>query len=152
VTSDLSSLLGQITTNFTAIYLVMRRSTALWLCKLKSGDGSDAFPKLGVNGGEIWGVPVIVSDNVPVDTNSPSDRMIVAIDAAEVFLSDGGIELDASEQALLEMATSPDSPRTAATVLVSTWQQNLVATLVRRYIRWQRRRDGAVAILTGVPF
>jgi hypothetical protein len=78
--------------------------------------------------------------------------MIVAIDAAEVFLNDDGIELAASENALLEMSTAPDSPRTASTTLVSLWQQNLVAVLVRRYIRWQRRREGSVAILTGVPF
>jgi hypothetical protein len=50
------------------------------------------------------------------------------------------------------MSTAPDSPRTASTTLVSLWQQNLVAVLVRRYIRWQRRREGSVAILTGVPF
>jgi HK97 family phage major capsid protein len=151
-TADLQNLLGQITTNFTAIYLVMKRSTALWLCQLKSGSGSDAFPRLGINGGDIWGIPVIVSDNTPSDTDSPSNKMIVAIDAAEIFLGDDGIELDASEEALLEMSTSPDSPRTAATALVSLWQNDLVATLVRRYVRWQRRREGSVAILTGVPF
>jgi hypothetical protein len=152
ISADLSNLLAQITTNFSAIYLIMKRSTALGICKLKTASGGDAFPSLGVNGGFIWGIPVIVSDNVPSDANSPSDKMIVALDASEIFLNDEGIEIEASEQALLEMSTAPDSPRTASTVLVSLYAQNLVAVLVRRYIRWQRRREGSVVILTGVPF
>jgi HK97 family phage major capsid protein len=152
VSADLSNLLGQITTNFTSMYLVMRRSTALGLAKLKSTGGSDAFPQLGVNGGSIWGISVLISDSMSVGTDSPGNHLIVAIDASEVFFNDGGIELDASENALLEMQTSPDSPRTGSTLLVSLWQQNLVGVLVRRYVRWLRRHDGCCAVLTGVPF
>jgi HK97 family phage major capsid protein len=152
INADLASLLGLITTNFSAVYLIMKPSTALGISKLSSGSGGAAFPLLGAYGGSIWGIPVIVSDNVPNDANSPSEKMIVAIDAAEIFLNDAGIEFEASENALLEMATAPDSPRVAGTVLVSLYQQNLVAVLCRRYVRWQRRREGSVAILTGVPF
>lgn len=152
ISADLSNLLAQLTTNFSNVYLIMKPSTALGISKLSSGSGGAAFPNLGAYGGSIWGIPAIVSDNVPADSNSPSEKMIVAIDAAEVFLNDDGIELAASENALLEMSTAPDSPRTASTTLVSLWQQNLVAVSVRRYIRWQRRREGSVAILTGVPF
>jgi HK97 family phage major capsid protein len=152
ISADLSNLLAQLTTNFSNVYLIMKPSTALGISKLSSGSGGAAFPNLGAYGGIIWGIPVIVSDNVPADANSPAHKMIVAIDAAEIFLNDAGIELEASEQALLEMSTSPDSPRTASTTLVSLWQQNLIAVLVRRYVNWARRREGSVAILTGVPF
>ena len=41
----------------------------------------------------------------------------------------------------------PDSPPTASTELISTWQRNLVALKVERWINWTAR-SGAVATLT----
>jgi hypothetical protein len=152
ISTDLAALLAQITTNFANVYLIMRPSTALGLSKLSSGSGGAAFPNLGAYGGSIWGIPVLTTTNAALGTDSPGNHLIIAIDASEIFLADGGIEFDASENALVEMQTSPDSPRTASTILVSLYQENLVAVLVRRVIRWQRRREGSVAVLTGVSF
>ncbi len=80
------------------------------------------------------------------------DNSIILIDAAEVFMNQGGIELDASEQTIVQMASAPDNPTTAATTFRSMWQENLLALMIRRYIRWQARRSGAVAMLTGVGY
>ncbi|MCK1483417.1 hypothetical protein IVB25_11955 [Bradyrhizobium sp. 193] len=74
------------------------------------------------------------------------------LDAAEIFMNEGGIELDASENTIVEMSSLPDSPPTASTVLRGLWQSNLLALLVKRYIRWQPRRSGAVAYLTGCRY
>lgn len=149
-TADLRNLLSQITTQGAGLHLLMRRSTALWICELQNADGSSAFPNMGALGGFIWGIPVLVSGNVPTDNNSPSNGIIVAIDASEIFYHEGEIEFHRSENAMLEMNTAPDSPRTASTVLVSCYQQNLIAILVRRYANWQRRRSGSVAWLSGL--
>jgi hypothetical protein len=50
------------------------------------------------------------------------------------------------------MDDNPDSPPTASTTMISLWQHNLIAIGVRRFIRWQRRREGSVAYISGVPF
>jgi HK97 family phage major capsid protein len=150
--ADLESLLNAVTTNLVAPYLVMNKRTALWVCRLKSENGSDAFPAMGVLGGMIWGVPVIVTDNAPSDADSPSQNIIVAFDAAEILVAEGGIEFRTSTEGTIEMVDVVDSPPTASTVLTSLWQRNLVAIGINRYVRWQRRRDGAAAYLSSVPF
>ncbi|MBR1154512.1 phage major capsid protein [Bradyrhizobium sp. JYMT SZCCT0428] len=151
-TQDLEDLLGALSTNLTAPYIVMRRSTALWVCRLKNESGSDAFPSMGAMGGQIWGIPVIVSDSAPLDSDSPAQRNIVALDAAEILVAEGGVEFRTSTEGTIEMVDTPDSPTTGATVQTSLWQRNLIAIGVNRFIRWQRRRDGAAAFLSSVPF
>ena len=60
-----------------------------------------------------------------------------------------GIELDTSRNASLQMRTDP---QTGAQQLVSLWHNNLVGAKVLRTIRWQLRRPGATATLTGVTY
>lgn len=124
-------------------YWVMKPTTALHLASLRVVGGERAFPNVTVVGGDIWGIPVLT-------TVAAGDR-IVLLDAAEVLFADDGIDLDSSGQANVEMVTNPGTP-TASTVLVSMWQMNLVGLMVRRYVRWRRRREGAVAYISGVTF
>jgi hypothetical protein len=147
---DFKALCALVTTNMTSPYLVMKPTTAIALATL--GDSSNLLRNISAVGGDVAGIPVIVSANTPSDANSPGDELIILVDAAEVFMNEGGIELDASENAVLEMSSMPDSPPTPSTVLRSMFQENLIALLVKRYIRWQPRRSGAVAVLTGVNY
>jgi HK97 family phage major capsid protein len=147
---DVKSLLSLLTTNYTAPYLAMTAQTAIQLSTV--GDSSGLFENVGAKGGNIAGNPVLTSGNVPADSDSPSDGIIVLLDAAEIFLADGGIGFDSSDQSLLEMTTSPDSPSTSQTVLVSLWQMDMFAIKVSRFINWKLRRSGAVAYLTGVNY
>jgi hypothetical protein len=75
--------------------------------------------------------------------------MIILLDSAEILLADAGVEFSTSEQATVQMSTTPDSPVTASTELVSLWQHDLLGILCTRYVYWARRRDGAVAFLSG---
>jgi hypothetical protein len=146
--ADLKALLDLITTNFTAPFLVMRPKTAISLGVMDS----QLTRNVGANGGTIAGIPVITSANVPVDGDSPGDNTIILIDAAEIFMNDGAIELDASDKATIELNSSASDPVTTGTVLTSLWQTNLLAVKVIRFLNWQRRREGAVAVLTGVGY
>jgi HK97 family phage major capsid protein len=151
IEADLGNLLAAITTDRTAVFLIMRRSTALAISRLRNAtSGAVTFPGMTFNGGEIWGVPVIVSDNLPDDANSPQENIIVAIDASEILIADAGVELDVSENAILQMDSSPTHPIVAGTSVVSLWQHNLIAVRVLRFINWARRRSGAVAYISGV--
>jgi HK97 family phage major capsid protein len=152
VEADIVGLLNAVAagSNLVSPYLVMKPTTALFLATLRSANDQQVFPNIGVTGGSILGVPVVVSANVPSDNNSPGDDIIVALDASEILVADGGIEFSNSSQATIEMSSTPDSPATASTNLISLWQHNLLGIMAIRHIRWAPRRSGAVAVLTGL--
>lgn len=87
-------------------------------------------------GGTLLGYPVIVSESVNAGT-------LVIFKPSEVFLADDGrVTLDASNQATLDMmGGSPGAPT------FNLWQRNCVGIRAERWIRWQKRRAGAVAVI-----
>lgn|SRR6187431_252340 len=127
---------------------IMSASTALSLALMLNPLGTPAFPGLTMGGGTLAGLPVITSEYVRGDTNG---SIIVLVNAQDIYLGDeGGFDVSMSTEASLQMDSSPDDPATATTVLVSLWQHNLVGFRAERAINWARRRDDAVAYLTGV--
>lgn len=152
VEADFASLFAAVTTNLSAPYLIMKRSTAVGLAQLRSTNGDHSFPDVGALGGSIWGIPVLTSASAPADTNSPADNIVVLLDAAEVLLAEGAIEFSRLEHITVELSDSPDSPPVSSTVTTSLWQANLIGLGVDRYLYWARRREGCVAYISGVPF
>ncbi|MGE4254819.1 MAG: phage major capsid protein [Xanthobacteraceae bacterium] len=141
-TADLRSLFAAVSTPLTAPYLIMRPSTALWLASL-----GNTFPNIGATGGSLWGVPVIVSANAPTDGSSPAKFLVTLLDAAEVLLAEGDIEIKTATDASIQMESSPDSPVTASTVLLDFFSHDLLGLMAERFIYWQPRRSGAVVYL-----
>jgi HK97 family phage major capsid protein len=152
VESDFADLLGAVATgsNMVSPYLIMKPTTALFLAVLRGTNGERVFPNIGATGGDVLGVPVIISANVPSDNDSPSEHIIVALDASEILFADGGVELSVSRQTSLQLTSTPDSPATASIVMTSLWQRNLFAVKAERFVRWTPRRNDAVAVLHGL--
>jgi HK97 family phage major capsid protein/HK97 family phage prohead protease len=128
---------------------IMGSTTALALSMMTNPLGQPEFAGISMTGGTFNGMPVIVSDYIPAGT-------VVLANASDIYLADeGGIQVDMSREASLEMADNPahnsDTP-TGATSLVSMFQTNSVAFRVERFINWARRRPSAVAILTGAAW
>lgn len=147
VVTDLQAAFAAIVTGgaqLIAPAIIMKPTSALRLAAMSGPGGGQAFPGLGVNGGTIWGVPVITSASV-------GDRIVV-LDAAEMILADGGVELDASGNATIELDTAPTNPTTAAGVVTSLWQMNLIGIMAKRYVYWRMRRPGAVSFISGVTY
>jgi hypothetical protein len=91
-----------------------------------------------MNGGTLNGVEVVTSANVPAG-------VMVLLLPSEIFVADdGNVVIDASQEASLQMNSTPDNPATASTVMVSLWQNNMTALRAERFINWQRRRPQAV--------
>lgn len=127
---------------------IMHPRTALFLSLLATTQDIPAFPTISLSGGTLMGIPVITSANVPIE--SGNSTIIVLLDAAEIFLADdGGVTLDVSMEASLQMDGAPSA---GAQSLVSLWQNNMVGVRAERYINWQRRREAAVAILDSVLY
>jgi len=128
---------------------IMPATTALALSLMQNPLGQSEFPGIGMTGGTFFGLPVIVSQYVPSGT-------VALVNAGDIYLADeGGIAVDMSREASLEMADNPShdsTTPTAATDLVSLWQTNSVGFRAERTINWARRRPSAVAHLSGVAW
>lgn len=127
---------------------LMPATTALALSLMQNPLGQAEFPGISMTGGELFGLPVIVSEYIPT---ASAGAVVALVNASDIYLGDeGGVDLSMSTETSLQMDNAPDNPTTASTVLVSLWQRNLVGFRAERAINWARRRTSAVAYLTGV--
>lgn len=133
----------------TAGVFVMRSTTALALSLMVNALGQAEFTGISMEGGKLSGLPVIVSEYVP-------EGYVILANASDIYLADeGGVNVDMSREASLEMADNPahdSTTPTAATGLVSLWQTNSVGFRAERTVNWARRRTSAVAVLSGVAW
>lgn len=131
---------------------IMSATSALALSLMNNPLGQPEFPGLTMAGGSFIGMPVIVSEYVPADS---SGHYVALVNAGDIYLGDdGGLRVDVSREASLEMSDTPtqDSAKSTpvATSMVSMWQTNSVAFRAERTINWAKRRASAVALLSGV--
>jgi HK97 family phage major capsid protein len=139
---------------------IMPSVTALALSLMVNPLGQSEFPGINMNGGTLFGLPVIVSQYVPTaydpdgsGTDFVSGAMVALVNANDVYLADeGGVSVDMSQEASLQMDNAPtnNSATPTATTTVSMFQTNSVAFRAERTVNWARRRPSAVAVLTGV--
>jgi HK97 family phage major capsid protein len=125
---------------------VLHPRTRIALSLLRTNQDLFAF-RDEMSRGTLLGIPFVESANVPVVGTATT---ITLVDQAEIFYADdGGVTLDVSTQASLQMN---DAPAGGAAQLVSMFQNNMVALRAERYVYWLRRRDEAVVVITGVEY
>lgn len=133
---------------------IMSANTALALSLMVNALGQPEFAAITMAGGTLFGLPVITSEFVGYTLDSPSNgRWVFLVNAQDIYLADdGGIEVDMSQEASLEMSDAPAHNSTTPTPaqLVSLWQTNSVAFRAERTINWLRRRTEAVQVLQEV--
>ena len=135
---------------------IMPQTIALGLSLMQNALGQPEFPGITMNGGTLFGLPVITSQYATFD--SPGDNIVVLVNASDIFLSDdGGITVDVSREASLEMVDNPTmnegSPTDPPTTeLVNMFQTNSIAIRSERFINWAKRRADAVAWLEDVTW
>lgn len=138
----------------TGLVLIMTAQQALALSIMVNTLGNREFPEITAAGGTVMGIPVVVSENIPAAGGSPTDGYpIIALHAPSIFLADeGGVNIDMSREASLQMDSAPDSPATASTIMRSLWQENLIALKAERFIKWAKGRSGAVQYIQGANY
>lgn len=145
--ADLQKLLGAFITAGQAPtqgVLIMSTVAALNLSMMQNPLGQTEFSGLSMTGGILGGLPVIVSDYVAPGT-------VVLANASDIYVTEeGGVQVDMSREASLEMADNPAHNSTTPTPaqLVSMFQTNSVAFRAERFINWARRRPTSVAYVT----
>jgi len=123
--------------------LIMQSGTALALGMMTNALGQPEFNGLGMNGGRLQSLPVITSEYVP-------DGYVIAVNASDIYFADeGGIAVDMSREASLEMDTAPTNNSVTPTeqTMVSLWQTNSVGFRAERTLNWARRRAEAVQVI-----
>ncbi|AKR55713.1 phage capsid protein [Devosia sp. H5989] len=126
---------------------IMSAMTALSLSMMRTALDQPEFSGITMSGGTFFGLPVIVSEYV--------DGYVVLANASDIwFADDGGVAVDMSTEASLEMSDAPtgSSVTPTAAQLVSMFQTNSVAFRAERTLNWTRRRDTGVALISGVAW
>lgn len=132
----------------TMAVLLISATTAMNLALMRNALGQREFPDITVKGGNIDGIPVVVSQTV--------GTRIALINADDILVADdGAINVDISEQATIEMSTTPLSGEESpvdGSVMKSLWQNNLVGLRVETFMTWRRARSSSVAWIDGVAY
>lgn len=129
---------------------IMTSTMAMAIGMMMNPLGQPEFPSIGATGGTLLGLNVIVSETVPSDS---SGSIIVLAKQSEILLADeGGVTVDVSREASVQMNSTPDDPATASTVLTSLWANNLLGIRAERMITWRKRRPQAVAYISGAAY
>jgi len=140
---------------------IMTEMQALGLALMLNPLGQPEFPGLQINGnsgGTFMGLPVVLSENIPVNAGSGdpvvgAGTRIILAKANEILLADDGqTMLDVSSEASLQMDSAPDAAPSASTVFVSLWQMNMIGIRAERYINWAKRRAGAVQFIDSAAY
>ena len=140
---------------------IMNGITALAISMLRNPLGQKEYPELNMGGGIFEGLPVIVSEYVP-NAYDPDDAgaaaagsLIALVNASDIYLGDdGGVSVDMSREASIEMSDAPTQDSTTPTPaqMVSMFQSNSVALRAERTINWAKRRASAVAAIASANY
>ena len=104
--------------------------------------GQPLFPGFnGQDGGRLMGIPVIVSNNVGA-------RVILMHAPSVLYADEGGVRIDVSREASVQMDSAPTDVVDATTVYLSLWQRNLIGLKAERFITWKLARAAAVTYIT----
>lgn len=133
VEADVKGLIARIDPLLVGgVQLVMNPLLAFHVGLLRSELGSRAFPGIGINGGELEGVPVVVSNAIQMGT-------IIAIVPSEIFtIGDRGVEIAISRDATVDGS--------------SAFQDYFLAFRAVRPVSWAFRRANTIAYLTGAEY
>lgn len=136
------------TSSASEVMVAMGPAPAKRLCAMPTISGERAFPGMRPNGGELCGMPVVVTDALTSD--------VVLFDATAFMGASLDIELDRADQTTLEMASDPTSSVAVdgspllpnETTQVSLFQTNSVGLMATSIFGFEPLRAASVK-LTG---
>ena len=117
--------------------LIMSETNALALTNALNPLGQPLFPQLTPLGGTIMGYKAITSQ-------SAGTTVALVQPSAIMYADDGGVTIDVSREASVQMDSVLDNPPLATSLYTSLWQNNLVGLRAERFINWKKARPGVV--------
>jgi HK97 family phage major capsid protein len=146
---DLGLIISYFTTNnvpLGKVAILMSEANAFAMGYGRNALGTASFPGVGPQGGTANGITIVASNTV-------GDK-VIGVAADRILLADdGGVTIDVSREASIQMDDAPVSPADpATTVWSSLWQDNLVGLRAERFINWKKANATAVYYLTGAVY
>jgi hypothetical protein len=140
VRADIAAMLRQISTASASRLFIVTTATVLknW-SMLTDSKGVSAFPNLTPQGGNINGITCLPSDGL-------TTGQVVLLDASGLGCAQGEVGLIDISESTLNFSDTPDSPPTAATTMVSLFQNNLTGIAVERFFIGAKIRSDSVAL------
>ena len=146
---DLGLIVGHFSTNnvpLSGLTVIMSETNAYAMGVTRNAMGQSLFPGVGIAGGSANGINVVASNVV-------GDKVIALAPEFILYADDGGVSIDTSREATLQMNDAPVNPADpATTVWTSLFQDNLTALRAERFINWKRATATSVYYLTGAVY
>lgn len=146
--TDIHALIAALLTanvSLSGVTIIMSEGNALTLGMIRDASGNRAFPGMSATGGTVDGINVVTS-------NVAAGNVIALQPQLILYADDGGVTIDVSREASVQMDSTPDTPALATTVLTSLWQNNLVGLRAERFINWNRPLPVGVAYVSGAAY
>ena len=146
--ADIISLLNHFASNnisVAGVTFIMSPANLLALTFRTYVDGSPEFPGLTAAGGTWKGLTFIGSQAAGTNVIALQPQLVL-------YADDGGVTIDASQEASLQMDSAPMSPADATTVYVSLWQTNTIGLRAERFINWLKANANACKYLTATAW
>lgn len=140
--ADLRALVADFQGDLGRAYFVLSPELAVAISAAK------VEPDLGARGGDLFGVPCVVTRGAPAG-------QITLVDGAGIVAAwDEESHIASSQQAAVEADNEPDGDSTTptGTSLISLFQANLWSFRGLVYANWSRTRPGSVSVLTGATW
>lgn len=121
IAADLAGMIAAVTTPGPLVWVMKPRT--MYRIALTLGSQAAGLPLT------LFGIPVIASNNSPAQ--------IALLDPGAILYSDSGqFDLDLSREATYQFDSAPADPTVADTVLLATWQRNVVSIKALRWLAW----------------
>lgn len=134
---------------FDSAVIAMHPRTAVYMGQLTTTNGGLLYPRLGARGGDVLGVPVLVSSACEL-VNSPGEAFAAMFDPTQVLF--GETEDVAIDVATYAALTLDDAPGAGAQSLVSLWENGLRALKLVREVSWKLTSGSGAAVLTEITY
>jgi HK97 family phage major capsid protein/HK97 family phage prohead protease len=146
---DLGIIISYFTTNLVPlsnVSIIMSENNAYAMGTTTNALGQTMFPNVGLKGGTAQGIKIVAS-------NAVGDK-VIGVAGDYVMLADsGGVSIDVSREATVQMNDTPVNPADpATTVWTSFFQDNLVGLRAERFINWKKIKNTACYYLTGAVY
>jgi len=151
IEADFKRLISDLRTNdipMTNPWFVMSARSFLALINLRDGTSGDlVFPQLresAIGEGQVFGIPVIVSNNIPDNLGSGNDEsLVMLVDAGQVLLGQSGT---------LEVRVSDQASFTDSGSNVSSFERDQSLVRVISRVDLNVRHPKAIAVKTAVKW
>jgi len=124
---------------------IMSPNNALVLSFQRESTGALRFPGMSADGGSVSGLKIVTSA-------AAGNNVIGLIPQLILYNDEGGITVDVSQEASLQMDSAPASPADATTVFVSLWQNNFIGLRAEWFISWLKANANAVKYVNNAGY